>query len=262
VQLPKVDILKEDEVIEGLINVFKEQLVTEKNLKEEKIDETQTDVSGFVINKDIGEEKKELPMIVNEKVNIFARIKLLIDNLSNSYSKMSLPKIKINLSGKILLYIGVILIIASLAVNELFFHRAEIVLYLPSQKIGKTAKIEINYRVASSEANFSETINTSGKQEVGNKAQGQVTIYNSNLSSAETLPQGTLIVSPNNLKFVLEDEVKVASATGDASSSQPATAKATVVAEGIGEEYNLAANTKFPIEGKSKNLLAEFLSPN
>src|SRR3989338_5003136 len=82
-------------------------------------------------------------------------------------------------------------------------------------------------------------------------------IYNSNLSSTETLAQKTLIVSLSNLKFVLESEVKIASATGDASSPLPSTAKVSVVAEEIGEEYNLTANTKFTIEGKSKNLLAK-----
>lgn len=238
VQIPKVDILSEDEVINGLMGIFGEQLKNQTPVKKE--------VFGFLLNTDVGEK----PVVEEKKENKF---KGAWDRLIAFLPK----KNPINFSGKIFPIIGVLIIIVSFFINEYFFHLAQLTVYLPTQVLEKTTKIEINYRLASASADFSETINTSGKQEVGDKARGQVTIYNSNLSSTETLAKETLIVSPNNLKFVLESEVKVASATGDASSPQPATAKVSVVAEGIGEEYNLAVNTKFTIEGKSKNLLAK-----
>ncbi len=247
VQIPKVDILSEDEVINGLMDIFGEQIKNQTQVKKEDNREREKrETLGFFLNEDVGEK----PIVEEKKENKF---KGALDRLMTFLPK----KNPINFSGKIFPIIGVLIIIISFFINEYFFHRAELTVYLPTQKLEKTTKIEINYRLASASADFSETINTTGKQEVGDKARGQVTIYNSNLSSAETLAQKTLIVSPNNLKFVLESEVKIASATGDASSSQPATAKVSVVAEGIGEEYNLTANTKFTIEGKSKNLLAK-----
>lgn len=242
VQIPKVDILSEDEVINGLMDIFGEQLKNQTPVKKE--------VFGFFLNEDVGEKS-----IVEEKKE--NKFKGAIAKLMAIFPKKNPMSFKFNISGKIFPIIGVLIIILSFFINEYFFHQAQLTVYLPTQVLEKTTKIEINYRLASASADFSETINTSGKQEVGDKARGQVTIYNSNLSSTETLAKETSIVSPNNLKFVLESEVKVASAAGDASSPQPATAKVSVAAEGIGEEYNLAVNTKFTIEGKSKNLLAK-----
>jgi len=248
VQIPKVDILSEDEVINGLMGIFGEQIKNQTQVKKEDNKEREKrETLGFFLNEDVGEK----PIVEEKKENKF---KGAFDRL---IAFLQIKKNPINFSGKTFPIIGVLIIIVSFFINEYFFHRAELTVYLPTQKLEKTTKIEIDYRLASASADFSETINTTGKQEVGDKARGQVTIYNSNLSSAETLAQKTLIISPNNLKFVLESEVKIASATGDASSSQPATAKVSVVAEAIGEEYNLTANTKFTIEGKSKNLLAK-----
>ncbi|MBI5123146.1 hypothetical protein HZA75_04790 [Candidatus Roizmanbacteria bacterium] len=257
VQIPKVDILSEDEVINGLMGIFGEQIKNQIQVKREDNKEREKrETLGFFLNEDVGEKpiveenrpRDHRPLAEKSQPWVSWKNKLIA----------FLPKKNsTNFSGKIFPIIGALIIIVSFFINEYFFHRAELTVYLPTQKLEKTAKIEIDYRMSSASADFSETINTTGKQEVGDKARGQVTIYNSNLSSAETLAQKTLIVSPNNLKFVLESEVKIASATGDASSSQPATAKVSVVAETIGEEYNQTANTKFTIEGKSKNLLAK-----
>jgi len=240
IQIPKVDILSEDEVTNGLMNIFGEQI------KDEEVQPMDKEENfGFMINEDIGEKVLDQDIRILPKTNWVSKFKEIRSNF------------KVNFSGKIFIIIGILIIALGLFANEYFFHRAELTIYLPTQDLQKNVKLELDYRTSSSSANFSETTNTSGKQEVGNKARGQVTIYNSNLSSAETLSKGALIVSPNNLKYALESEVNVASATGDASSSQPSTSKVSVIAAEIGEAYNLAASTKFTIDGKSKNLLAK-----
>ncbi|MEK7096875.1 MAG: hypothetical protein AAB859_01000 [Patescibacteria group bacterium] len=243
IQIPKVDILSEDEVINGLMNIFGEQIKNEMPIKKEENQATEN--FGFMINEDIGEKEIYQNKSILPKTNWVNKFKKIRDNF------------KINFSGKLFMIAGILIIALGLFVNEYFFHKALLTVYLPTQVLEKNTKLDIDYRLASASADFSETINTTGKQEVGNKARGQVTIYNSNLSSAETLSKGTSINSPNNLKYILESEVKVASATGDASSSQPSTVKVSVVAAEIGEGYNLAASTKFSIEGKSNNLLAK-----
>lgn len=249
VQIPKVDILSEDEVINGLMNIFGEQVKNEEVQKSSfaKASEDKENF-GFIINEDIGEKAIYQNKNILPKINWKNKIKDLMSKLL---------VIKINFSGKIFMMIGVLIILLGLFINEYFFHQAQLTVYLPTQILEKNINLDIDYRLASASANFSETINTTGKQEVGNKARGQVTVYNSNLSSSETLSKGTSIISPNNLKYFLESEVKVASATGDASSPQPSTIKVTVVATEIGEGYNLTAGTKFNIEGKSNNLLAK-----
>lgn len=88
---------------------------------------------------------------------------------------------------------------------------------------------------------------TSGKKEVGTKAKGTVTIFN-NTDSSKTLSKDTIITSSNDLNFVIEESVTIASASGDVfSGTTPGKTKANVVAGKIGTEFNLPSNTKFSI---------------
>lgn len=96
------------------------------------------------------------------------------------------------------------------------------------------------------------SVPATGKKEVGDKAKGSVTIYNSSLSEGKTFAKGSVITSSNNLDFVLDNAVSVASASGDASSIQSSTAKISVTAEDIGKEYNLPSGTKFAVGSLSQ----------
>ncbi|MBI4097872.1 MAG: baseplate J/gp47 family protein [Candidatus Levybacteria bacterium] len=92
---------------------------------------------------------------------------------------------------------------------------------------------------------------TTGKKEVGDKAKGTVTMFNSNTTGA-TIPTGTVITSQNDLKFVTDKAVTVASASGDIfSGTDPGKADIGVTAEKFGTNYNLPSNTKFSVEGSS-----------
>lgn len=92
---------------------------------------------------------------------------------------------------------------------------------------------------------------TTGKKLVGDKAKGTVTIYSA--SAAKTFPEGTLLTSPEGLKFTLDQDTPVASASDFLT---PSTAIAKVTAVEISDKYNLAANTKFTI-GNSASYLAK-----
>ncbi|MDO8657977.1 MAG: baseplate J/gp47 family protein [Candidatus Levybacteria bacterium] len=87
------------------------------------------------------------------------------------------------------------------------------------------------------------SIPATGKKEVGDKAKGTVTIY-SRLGEEKTFPSGTTITSSNNLEFIFDNSVTIASSSADAS-SEPKTAKASVTAKVIGKESNLPSSTKF-----------------
>lgn len=91
------------------------------------------------------------------------------------------------------------------------------------------------------------TINTSGKQDVGEKAKGTVTIFNNDTDSI-SLSSGTTITASSGQKFTLDSAVKVASASGDIfSGTKPGTTDVKVTAAGIGPEYNLPSGTKFTV---------------
>ena len=244
-QIPKVDILSEDEVINGLMGIFGEQLKNQiapkkEDNKEKKIRET----FGFFLNEDV---KKKL--IIEEKTDLPAvSWKNKFKGVFNKFTAFLPKKNPINFSGKILPIIGVLIIILSFFINEYFFHLAQLTVYLPVQVLEKTTQIEIGYRLASASADFFETIDTTGKQEVGNKARGAVTIHNFD-DKEKTFAKGSVLNS-SSLKFLLDTDIKVASAslTTDGSAKLPGKNSGTLTAVVIGPENNLSKSQRFNFE--------------
>ena len=86
---------------------------------------------------------------------------------------------------------------------------------------------------------------TTGKKTVGDKARGEVTIYNKT-ENKKTFAKGTVLTGPSNLRFTLDDEITVASTA--AFELTPSSTKAKVTAEQIGEDSNVSSNTNFPFK--------------
>lgn len=89
---------------------------------------------------------------------------------------------------------------------------------------------------------------TTGSKIIGDKASGEVVVINGT-SLTKTFPAGTLLTSPSGLKFILNTDVNVASASGtaDPNSYTPGKASAQVTAAAIGTDSNLSAGTQFKI---------------
>ena len=89
---------------------------------------------------------------------------------------------------------------------------------------------------------------STGSKLVGDKAVGEVTIINGTAVS-HNFAAGTVISAPDDLKFILDSSVSVASASGtaDPNSYQPGKANVKVTAADIGVESNLSAGTQFQI---------------
>jgi hypothetical protein len=92
---------------------------------------------------------------------------------------------------------------------------------------------------------------TTGKVSIGEKAKGEVTIYNKTLAQ-KTFPKSTVILS-NNLPFSLDTEVSIASAsdTGEGLSFGKNTMKVTAMT--IGPEGNITANNSFTFKDFPEN---------
>ncbi|MGB9883469.1 MAG: hypothetical protein ACPLRN_03090, partial [Microgenomates group bacterium] len=251
IQMPKMTVLKEDELIEGLRMLFDSQI--NKTKAAEIVDETNVDKNkkeetfGFVIGEDIEErlieEKKP------EKKSQWPKISFVFPKISppDYFKDLSLIK------GKLTVILGLLIIFLSLFINEYFYHKAELTIFLPNKIIEKTLLESIDYKTASTTANFSQTITTSGKKDVGEKAKGVVTIHNFD-DQEKTFSKGTVLTA-SNLKFVLDTDVKVASATltADGSAKLPGKKDATITAQEIGPESNLSKGTKFKIADLSIN---------
>lgn len=256
VQIPKVDIIAEDEVINGLMGIFGEQLkVVAPAKREEKTVDERRETFGFVLNGDVG---KAAPISVEREQinqsesgppkNILAE---LTAKFMAMFPKPSPKNYRANLSGKILPIIGIVIIVAVFFVNEYFFHKAELTLFLPTQVMEKTAKVDVNYRIASASADFTESAVTTGRQDVGDKARGAITIHNFD-DNPKTFAKDS-VLSSGDYKFTLDADVTVpaASLTSDGSAKLPGKNTGAVTATAIGPGSNLAANQRFVFDGLS-----------
>lgn len=108
---------------------------------------------------------------------------------------------------------------------------------IPAVEISSTAKKSVN-------------ATATGTKEVGDKASGEITIYNKT-GNAKTFPAKTVLTKGrtqgNDLNYLLSSDVVVPAQTSGISGV--ATASAT--AEKIGDEYNITANNTLLVSGNS-----------
>lgn len=257
-QLPKVEIIKEDDLINNLVNLFVNQIRIEKKEKEDLISESPID--GFFIGEDVKEKysfpSKEGLLPKKNKVSdffsFFRKIKekkftLKFPSLSFSFNLFRLNK-------NIIFLIGFLLLIFAFFINEYFLHKLKLELYLPTKKItgiysfsygAKEAEILTKEVVV--EKTISSVKKATGQKEVGSPARGEVVVYN--FSKEITFPKGT-VIQTKNINFIFDTEVKVASSslTSDSSAKLPGKAKVKVTAQEIGEQGNLSKGEKFVIK--------------
>jgi len=87
-----------------------------------------------------------------------------------------------------------------------------------------------------------------GKKDVGTKALGTVTIFNS-LAQNKTLTQGTVLKSPNGLEFTLDSGITIKAVASHSADETVTPEKVTVnvTADQLGKESNLPSGTKFSV---------------
>ncbi len=164
------------------------------------------------------------------------------------------------LRGPKLLFVFPILLIAILGIIlwYIFGLHATITLFINPTKVDATQPITITTKgstdlsqnilggtAVSVDESGSSTADATGTKDTGDSAKGSITLYNNNEKSI-ALSSGTTVTSSNNLKFTLDKDVTIASASGDEfSGTKPGTTNASVTARTFGTEYNLPSGTKF-----------------
>lgn len=247
IQLPKVEIVKEEEVIESLAAIFEEQILSQTK-EPVSFEMKEKEVMGFMINEDIKNNSPQEREAVVKKP-----LKFSLPNFTPFSDWLKNLRLPTNfLRNKITPVIGLVIIFLSLFINEFFFHKASLTVFVPTTPIAKKISLslsedeKLDYKVATQTANFSESITTTGKKEVGNPARGEVTIYN--LNKEKTFDKGT-VIEASGLKFSFNDSVKVASASTTSDMTRMAgKAKVKVTALQIGPESNFDKGTTFKIE--------------
>lgn len=108
-----------------------------------------------------------------------------------------------------------------------------------------------------------DKLNTTGEDLVGDKAQGEVTVYN-RTTIEKTFPEGTTLKSSDGLLFLTKEEVVLEAAKIDVDEdynqvTTPSKKTVEVVAADIGADYNLPANQEFEVDDFIK---ADFVAKN
>jgi hypothetical protein len=267
IQPPRIEIVDKQLIEKMLITSFSEQLRLNqsspikaevyKEVASEKKEVTGKTVMGFVIGSDIQEkEERGLPNSSREKETFAARRPWgLSAAVSKFFNKMQswmmqltshIATKKLKLSGWITF--GVFVILCGIFIDEYFFHKADVTVYLPKKEVKDQIEIispieSLNKTKATS--NIEEVINVTGEKTVGEKARGEVNIYN--YTFTEKSFNAGMGLEFNGLSYVLEEGVKVASASQVGEMRQPGKVKASISATFIGEEGNLKKGNVFKI---------------
>jgi hypothetical protein len=192
----------------------------------------------------------------------FKLVKLFLMNLLEGLSNLKL--------NKTVFIVAIILVLAIFAGNTALqrFSRANIKITFASQTLNQ--KIKVTADPAASQIipdsavlpavkinltkSVQQSINTSGKITTGEKAKGEVTIYNRRTDGSKIFSTGTVIASDNR-EFLLDREIEVASASADNDYTIiPGKAKISVTASKFGSDFNLPATTEFQVGDFSKSI--------
>lgn len=138
-----------------------------------------------------------------------------------------------------------------------FFHKASVTVLYQSDPIEETLSFGSDVKFTEYKETFKVTAEraTTGKEDIGEKATGEVTIYNADEEDKD-FPKGTKLTTSDGLVFVTDKEVTVDAAKktiteeGDVLAT---TSKASVgaTAQELGAKHNIKKDVKMTIAGFS-----------
>ncbi len=191
------------------------------------------------------------------------------------FSKFSFPRLPRLKNKRVLILIPLVLAgLGLLLGSSWYLAKLDLEIYVTAKEIVQDQEVTldsaagelrtesglISLELVESEISDQASIGTSGEKLIGDKASGELTIFN-RTEERETLTAGTELIGPGNLRFVLDNEVTIASKSADLVSGVDrwGEVKAEISAKEIGAEYNLAADSEFTVDGFSRT---EFLAKN
>lgn len=116
----------------------------------------------------------------------------------------------------------------------------------------------IGAQVFTSNKNITETFHGSSVQQVSQKAQGTITIYNDYSTATQELVATTRFLTPDGKIFRITQKVMVPGATKAANGTlTPSSITAPIVADQAGPDYNIGPVAKLTIPGFAKDAARE-----
>lgn len=229
---------------------------------------------GFIKEKDINKEDPEVlrqKEDSGEEPSLTGESKQLIGQKTGhlkiglSFPKLKFPDVRfvhspLALKPKLrLIPLAVLALVTATSIAAYWYiPKAEIRFYLDPKIAEKETKTTVSLKseavdlekgiilgtmVENSEVGSKKGV-TTGKKTVGEKAQGEIIVYNKT-PNGKTLPAQTVIVSTSNIFFTLDQDVVISSATAGVESTTYGKAKAKVTAKEIGSQANLPTSSEF-----------------
>ena len=258
VESPAVSVSAESETTSDEVGQVAEDLgfKTTKAGAEIDIESEMTDVAEPVTEEAENVAPADLPLQENPPERKLPRVKLPTFKLPQF--AFSLP----NLPGRLsLAVIGALsLILISIGAAVWLVPQAKVKILVQPKLFDKTESITVSTavetaniadkvlpgKVAATEITGTVTVPTTGTKTVGDKAKGEVTIFNKTLNT-KNFKKGTTLVS-GKLEFTLDDDTEVASASEGVGSLTYGTTKANITAVVIGTASNVSSGTDFTFD--------------
>ncbi|OGK36875.1 hypothetical protein A3F03_04555 [Candidatus Roizmanbacteria bacterium RIFCSPHIGHO2_12_FULL_41_11] len=274
IQTPRIEYVEEKQVYQELQVVFADQITVSPTSDDKRPDEKEEEgsmVLGFTIGEDIAlhpELKPEEDDLV-DKAGVDNNPRLsegfkMDSFFTNFFNKLKLPSMRIqNKGGLFVVFMIIVIIIGGFLAFEFFLHKIAITVVVPSKSIAKTIDLTLEIGTSAKDLmiasknttiDISDETKATGVRETGQKAKGQVIIYNFD-NQEKTLDKGTQI-SLKNLSFLLDQEVSVASSSGVSSdgTKQAGKSKVGATAGEIGSEYNIDKDKEMQIADLPESL--------
>lgn len=276
--LPKVQILEPRVTIKAIAiaggtEVAKSlgfRIKTEREMESEQV--TQPEELGFIE----GEVKEEEKAVEQEREEISEpstprfplRLFTILGPLKRFKPLRFLPKISFPefLKSKLPVFLGTLAFLLAFLLFIFWWvgQKAEITLYLKPEIIKTRLELRLDpeaehqqsgvlpTQIETVEVSDSGEKETTGKKLIGEKAKGEVTIYNKT-GAEKTFMEETTLIGAEGLTFILTEEVKVASSSAEEEGVTYGKANAQVEAASIGTEGNLEGETRLSIKGFSQD---------
>jgi len=284
--LPKIEIFPSRLVIETLVAEIGKEMILKKEIEfdsQEKIDSEEESL-GFLRNKDVARLKSPplpLPSLPEKGAEQEEKTPSFLSHLLAEFKKRR-EKLGVALAHLkkshlthflVITFVSFFLILTALLAAWWYLPKAEVVLFVKPRFLEENFLLAVSPEVAvidaenkiipgrvlSLEIDGRKTTETKGKKNVGDKAVGEVIIYNGT-EVVKTFQAGTSLQGPNKMKFLTKEEVTVASRSGSIVEGwDSGKGKVKVEAADIGADYNLAEGTEFRVSSFSSS---DFIAKN
>lgn len=287
-QLPKVDFAPDNLEIEAVVLAGSREIVSGKSKTETPVEEKinfslPEEDFGFVKEKDIVEEQELIPVQEISTSPPVPRKTLIIKRGFSSFFGF-LKKItglvkpirfRFNFPQKGIVFfgLGLSIVFLLLVFSYLKLVKAQVSLLVQPITVEKEIEFTLSDKISNPEVEkkilpiFEMTTEVSGnksdgvkgRKTVGEKATGEVVVYNGT-DNKKTFLKGTGVKGPDSLRFVFNESVTVPARTTDINSSPPmdkwGEGKVAVIAREIGTQYNISANSNLSLESNTGTVSA------